>query len=316
MPGTGRGRSGSGPGPVGRTAANRERTVKNESIVYLNGEFVPKSEATVPVEDRGFLFGDAVYEATPAYRGAPFLLDRHLARLSRSLAALRIDYDVGAMPEVHRRLIDENGLDRAPFSYVYVQVTRGVAPRGHAFPREPVPPTVYGFASPAVRPPRSRWEEGYAAITVPDRRWGRADVKVTSLVANVLAQQAATEAGVEDAIFVRDGMALEGTHNNFFAVFGGVVTTSPASNYILHGITRDFVLERAAALGVPVDERAIPVEELREADEAFFAGTTTEIRPTVELDGRPVGTGRVGPVTRRLFDDFLEMTEAGSAPRP
>lgn len=317
MPGTGRGRSGSGPGPVGRTAANRERTVKNESIVYLNGEFVPKSEATVPVEDRGFLFGDAAYEATPAYRGAPFLLDRHLARLSRSLAALRIDCDVGAMPEVHRRLIDENGLDRAPFSYVYVQVTRGVAPRGHAFPREPVPPTVYGFASPAARPPRSRWEEGYAAITVPDRRWGRADVKVTSLVANVLAQQAAAEAGVEDAIFVRDGMALEGTHNNFFAVFEGVVTTSPASNYILHGITRDFVLERAAALGVPVDERAIPVEELREADEAFFAGTTTEIRPTVEVDGRPVGTGRAGPVTRRLFDDFLEMTGgSGSAPRP
>lgn len=289
----------------------REDAVKNESIVYLNGELVPKSEAMVPVEDRGFLFGDAVYEATPAYGGEPFLLDRHLARLARGLAALRIDYDVGAMPEIHRRLIAENGLDGAPFSYVYVQVTRGVAPRGHAFPREPVPPTVYGFASPAVRPPRSRWEEGCAAVTVPDRRWGRVDVKVTSLAANVLAQQAAAEAGVEDAIFVRDGMALEGTHNNFFAVFDGTVTTSPASNYILHGITRGFVLERAEALGVPVDERAIPVEELREADEAFFAGTTTEIRPTVEIDGRAVGTGRVGPVARRLFDDFLEMTGGG-----
>ena len=285
--------------------------MKNESIVYLNGEFVPKSEAMVPVEDRGFLFGDAVYEATPAYGGAPFLLDRHLARLSRGLAALRIDYDVAAMPEIHRRLIAENGLDGAPFSFVYVQVTRGVAPRGHAFPREPVAPTVYGFASPAVRPPRNRWEEGYAAVTVPDRRWGRVDVKVTSLVANVLAQQAAADAGVEDAIFVRDGMALEGTHNNFFAVFDGTVTTSPASNYILHGITRSFVLERAQALGIPVDERAIPVEELREADEAFFAGTTTEIRPTVEVDGRSVGTGRVGPVTRRLFDDFVRVTAGG-----
>ena len=285
--------------------------MKNESIVYLNGQFLPKSEARVPVEDRGFLFGDGVYEATPAYDGRPFLLDRHLARLARGLAALRIDCDLAAMPEIHRRLLAENGLDRAPFSHVYVQVTRGVAPRGHAFPREPIPPTVYGFAGPVVRPPRSRWEQGYAAITVPDRRWGRVDVKVISLVANVLAQQAAVEAGVEDAIFVRDGMALEGTHNNFFAVFGGTVTTSPASNYILHGITRGFVLERASALGIPVEERAIPVEELEKADEVFFAGTTTEIRPTVRVDGRSIGAGRVGPITRRLFDDFVEMATSG-----
>ena len=148
-------------------------------------------------------------------------------------------------------------------------------------------------------------------MTVPDRRWGRVDVKVTSLVANVLAQQAAVDAGADDAILVRDGMALEGTHNNFFAVLGGTVTTYPASNYILHGITRGFVLERARALGIPVEERAIPVEELREAEEVFFAGTTTEIRPTVRVDGRPVGSGRVGTVTRRLFDDFVEVTSGG-----
>ena len=285
--------------------------MKNESIVYLNGVFLPKSEAVIPVEDRGFLFGDGVYEATPAYGGELFLLDRHLARLSRSLAGLRIGYDLAAMPEIHRRLLAENGLDDAPFSFVYVQVSRGVAPRGHAFPSGPVPPTVYGFANPCVRPPRSRWEEGYAAVTVPDRRWGRADIKVISLVANVLAQQAAVDAGVEDAIFVRDGMALEGTHNNLFAVLDGTVTTAPASNYILHGITRGFVLERARALGIPEEERAIPIEELGEAQEVFFAGTTTEIRPTVRLDGRAVGTGRVGPVTRRLFDDFVEMTGSG-----
>ena len=285
--------------------------MKNESIVYLNGKFLPKSEAVIPVEDRGFLFGDGVYEATPAYRGEPFLLDRHLARLSRSLAGLRIGYDLAAMPEIHRRLLAENGLDDAPFSFVYVQVSRGVAPRGHAFPSGSVPPTVYGFANPCVRPPRSRWEEGYAAVTVPDRRWGRADIKVISLVANVLAQQAAVDAGVEDAIFVRDGMALEGTHNNLFAVLDGTVTTSPASNYILHGITRGFVLERARALAIPVEERAIPIEELREAQEVFFAGTTTEIRPTVRVDGHPVGTGRVGPVTRRLFDDFVHVTSGG-----
>ena len=288
--------------------------MKNESIVYLNGKFLPKSEAVIPVEDRGFLFGDGVYEATSAYHGEPFLLDRHLARLSRSLKALRIGYDIAAMPDIHHRLLAENGLDRAPFSFVYVQVTRGVAPRGHAFPSERVPPTVYGFANPCVRPPRSRWEEGYSAVTVPDRRWGRADIKVTSLVANVLAQQAAVDAEAEDAIFVRDGMALEGTHNNLFAVIDGTLATSPASNYILHGITRGFVLERARALGIPVDERAIPVEELREAEEVFFAGTTTEIRPAVQVDGRPVGTGRVGPVTRRLFDDFVRMTSSEGGP--
>ena len=285
--------------------------MKNESIVYLNGELLPKSEAVIPVEDRGFLFGDGVYEATPAYHGEPFLLDRHLARLARSLGVLRIDYDTGAMPDIHRRLLAENGLDRAPFSFIYVQVTRGAAPRGHAFPSEPVPPTVYGFANPCARPPRNRWEEGYSAVTVPDQRWSRADVKVISLVPNVLAQQAAVDAGVEDAIFVRDGMALEGTHNNVFAVIAGTLVTAPASNYILHGITRGFVLERARALGIPVEERAVPVEELRGAEEVFFAGTTTEIRPTVRVDGRPVGTGRVGPITRRLFDDFVEMTSGG-----
>ena len=157
---------------------------------------------------------------------------------------------------------------------------------------------MYGFANPAVRPPRNRWEEGYAAVTVPDRRWGRVDVKVTSLVANVLAQQAAADAGVEDAILVRDGMALEGTHNNFFAVFDGAVTTSPASNYILHGITRGFVLERAEALGIPVDERAIPVEKLREADEVFFAGDDDR-DPPHRAGGRPSGGDGAGSARSR-----------------
>ena len=283
--------------------------MKNESIVYLNGEFVPKSEAAIPVEDRGFLFGDGVYEATPAYHGEPFLLDRHLARLSRSLGALRIDYDPDAMPDIHRRLLAENDLDRAPFSFVYVQVTRGAAPRGHAFPSGPVPPTVYGFANPCARPPRSRWEEGYSAVTVPDQRWSRADVKVISLVPNVLAQQAAggRGRGGRDLRAGRDGARGNPTTTSSRSSTGPLVTAH-ASNYILHGITRGFVLERAAALGVPLAERSLPVGELRAADEVFFAGTTTEIRPTVQVDRRPVGTGRVGPVTRRLYDDFVAMT--------
>lgn len=279
------------------------------SVVYLNGRYVPESEAQVPVTDRGFLFADGVYEVTPAYRGRFFLMERHRDRLLRGLCELRIDADVGALGEVHDRLLDENGLRDEEVSYVYVQITRGAAPRSHAFPREPVPPTVYAFARRFARPTPDVWERGYAAVTVPDRRWARADVKTISLLPNVLAQQAAVEAGVDDAVLVRDGMALEGAHNNFFAVFGRTIVTHPQSNVILPGITRGFVVEMARDMGLQVDERPIQIEELTRADETFFTGTTTEVRPTVRIDERPVGTGVPGPVTRELAAEFRRRTD-------
>ena len=273
-------------------------------IVYLNGDYLPIGEARVSVNDRGFLFADAVYEAVPAYTGRCFLLERHLARLAWGLRTLRIEADVAPLAGVGDELMARNDLLEAEFSVFYMQVTRGAAPRTHAFPTLPVPPTVYAFAKTLVRTTPARWEQGFGAITLPDQRWARADIKTTGLLPNVLAQQAAVEAGVEDAIFIREGMVQEGTHNNVCAVIGGEVTTAPATNHILHGVTRAFTLELCAGLGIPARERAFTVDELRGAEEIFFTGTTTEIRPTVELDGRPVGGGRPGEITRALSEAY------------
>lgn len=281
------------------------------SVVYLNGEYLRADEARISVNDRGFLFGDGVYEVTPAYHGRLFRWAQHLARMRKGLAALGIDFDAAALEQVKQGLLAGNGLDDVPVAYIYVQVTRGIAPRTHAFPNPPVPPSVYGFANRYIRPAREVWERGYLAITVPDQRWPLAEIKAIALLPNCLAQQAAVEAGVSDAIFVRDGIALEGSHNNLFAVFDGVVTTAPKSNYILHGVTRDLMIELAGELGLPVEERTIPVAELYRADEVFFTGTTTEVRPSVEVDGRAIGDGRVGPVARGLFDAFLRVTGSG-----
>jgi D-alanine transaminase len=267
------------------------------STVYLDGAYVPKEDAKVSVDDRGFLFGDGVYEVTPCYGGVPFHLERHLDRLRGGLAWMRIDYDVSALDQVFRKLLADNDLEAAETSLVYVQVTRGVAPRAHPFPTEPVEPTVYAFAKAWTRPAPERWERGFRAITVPDRRWSRVDVKTIALLPNVLAYQAGVEAGVDDVIQVRDGIALEGAHNNLFAVFDGTVTTHPRTNVVLPGVTRGVVLELARGNGIPARERAIGVEELEQADELFFTGTTSEIKPTVEVDGKPVADGEVGPVT-------------------
>src|SRR5688572_9569692 len=265
------------------------------STVYLNGEFLPNTEARVSVDDRGFLFADGIYEVSPAYSGRFFRLDKHMERLKRGLAELRIAFDPSGLPGVHERLLGDNELDEREVAYVYVQITRGVAPRGHAFPDPAVSPTVYAFAREFKRAPRAQWEDGFAAVTVPDRRWARVDVKTIGLLPNVLAQQAAVEAGVSDALLVKDGIAIEGAHSNFFGVIGGTLVTHPTSNVILPGITRAYVLELARELDVPVEERPIQLEELWHAEEAFFTGTTTEIRPTVKVDGRVIGNGRPGP---------------------
>lgn len=286
------------------------------SIVYLNGNYLPMEEATVSVNDRGFLFSDGVYEVTPAYRGRFFLMDRHRDRLLRGLCELRIDADPSGLEAVHDELLARNGLSDEAISIVYLQITRGVAPRTHAFPPTPTAPTVYAFAKAFARPPEERWSRGFSAVTVPDRRWSRVDIKTVSLLGNVLAQQAAVDAGVDDAILVRDGVALEGAHSNLFAVFGSTLVTHPLSTVVLPGITRGYVLEMARELGIEVRERPIQVEELARADEAFFTGTTTELKPCVQIDGRPVGTGRPGPVTTRLSRDFIRRVDAFGAGIP
>jgi D-alanine transaminase len=283
------------------------------SIVYLNGEFLPKDEAKISPDDRGFLLADGVYEVTPFYDGVPFCLDRHLARLERGLSWMRIRQPVDGLEEVQRRLIAENGLEGAETSLVYVQITRGAAPRTHYFPTDPVEATVYAYAKAWDRPSPERWSQGFSVATVPDRRWSRVDVKTICLLPNVLAFQDAIEAGADDALLVRDGVAIEGAHMNFWGVFDGVLVTHPTTNHILSGITRGIVLDLAAADGMPVERRPIQVEELGGAEELFFTGTTGEVRPCVRVDDAAVGDGGVGPITRRLSELFRAEVEAAKA---
>lgn len=280
------------------------------SIVYLNGEYLPKEEAKISPDDRGFLLGDGLYEVTPFYEGVPFGLDGHIARLLRGLCFMRITFDVSMLEEMHRTLIAKNGLDTADRSMVYLQITRGAAPRTHYFPEGDVQPTVYAFAKAWSRPDDERWNRGFSAATVPDRRWSRVDIKTICLLPNAIAFQDAKEKGADDAILVRDGVAIEGAHQNFWAVFGDTAVTHPTTNNILPGITRAILLEEARKAGMKVEERPIQVEDLAHADEAFFTGTTGEVRPVVTIDGRPVGRGVVGDVTRRLSDLVLARVEA------
>lgn len=280
------------------------------TTVYLNGAYLPKAEATISPDDRGFLLGDGLYEVTPFYDGVPFGLDRHMERLLRGLCFMRIDYDISSLEAMHHELITRNALDDAERSMVYMQITRGAAPRTHYFPEEPVEPTVYAYAKAWSRPADEVWDRGFKAATVPDRRWSRVDIKTICLLPNVIAFQAAKDVGADDAILVRDGVAIEGAHQNFWAVFGGKAVTHPVTGHILPGITRGVVLEEARETGIPVEERPIQIEELAWADECFFTGTTGEVRPVVEVDGRPIGDGEVGEVTRRLSDAFLARVEA------
>jgi len=275
-------------------------------LVYLNGQYLPLEEARVPVEDRGFLFADGLYEVIRVYNGRIFALEPHLRRLADGLRALRIGFTgLDELGPIAERLLDENGL-RSGDATIYIQVTRGAAPRAHAFPSPDVPPTVYVAARPFTPYPAAYYENGVKAITVPDTRWTRCDIKTVALIANVLANQQAKEAGAFEALFVRDGVVIEGSHSNLFAVFGDTLVTYPASNYILAGITRSIVLDIAAELGIPVRQGPILADQLFAAGELFLSGTTTEVMPVVQVDGRPIADGRPGPVTQRIQRAFRE----------
>jgi D-alanine transaminase len=274
-------------------------------IVFLNGEYVPRDRAVVSADDRGFVFGDGVYEVTPVYGGRALRMGPRLDRLRGGLAAVRIEYETAGIESIYAELLSRNGLSNVPTAVVYFQVTRGVAKRTHAFPPPGTLPTVYAYANPLPRPHHSEWEAGTKAATVPDTRWGRVDIKTVQLLPNVLAQEAARRAGADEAILIRDGIALEGARSNLFVVLDGVVRTHPPSNQILSGISRQLVLEIARGRGYDVHERATPFERLGEASEVFLTGSTTDVLPIVSIDGIAVGDGRVGPVARDLRDGFL-----------
>lgn len=282
-------------------------------VVYFNGSFRPKADVRVSPDDRGFLFADGVYEVVRAYGGRPFALGEHLERLGRSLGALRIEgVDVDHVGEVVHRLLRENAVADGA---CYIQITRGAAPRRHAFPEAGTPPTVYACTTPMGADPDT-WDRGVAVVLVPDQRWARCDIKSTALLPNVLANQQAKEAGVEEALFVRDGVVTEGSHTNVAAVFEGRLHTHPEGPYILAGVTRRIVLDLCRELGVPVVERPVLAETLPLADEVVLLSTSSEVLPVVEVDGRPVGDGTPGPVARRLLQAYRERTAppVGGAP--
>ena len=269
------------------------------SKVYLNGEYLERDQARVSVFDRGFVFGDGVYEVIPAYGGRLFRFDAHMARLRASLAAIGLPEPLApaAWREALAGLLD--GADQ----WVYLQVTRGPAPRDHRFP-DRVRPTVLAYAEPLAPPAPAVLAEGVAAITVDDFRWSRCDVKSISLLANVLARQRAREAGVAEAILVRDGRVTEGAASNVFAVLDGELVTPPKGPHILPGITRDLVLELAREAGVPAREGPLDAARLAGAAELWLTSSTKEILPVTRLNGAPVGPGRPGPLFARLHEAF------------
>ena len=267
------------------------------------------------VEDRAFVFGDGVYEVLRAINGRLFATRFHNDRLRRSLDGIRITLEESDSPErlaeVGAQLLRENALMEGEAT-VYMQVSRGVATRLHNFPSPPVPPTVY-ISVARFKPYTDLAESGATAISHPDLRWGRCDLKTLNLLPNVLAAQTAKERGAFEAMLIRDGIVTEGAKTNFFGVVDGALRTHPCDNHILPGITRSVLHELARGLRIEVDETPIKVSELPRVSELFLTGTTTDVMPIVSLDGRPVGTGKPGELTRRLQKVLAESLASGGS---
>jgi len=283
-------------------------------LAYLNGRFLSRSAAQVSVEDRGFIFGDGVYEVWRVVNGRLFEAERHVDRLAFGLRELRIArpdlVSVSGITDVAEHLLRESGLSSSGSeATLYVQVTRGAAPRSHQFPPATTEPTVYATVNP-FNPPEKLRSSGAACITIPDIRWSRCDIKTIQLLPNVLAKQEAVEAGALDALLIRDGVVTEGSHANMMAVVRGEIRTHPADNRILPGITRTVVLELARKAGIVTREIAVPEAELATVDELFLVGTTTDVMPLVRVNGRTIGSGAPGPITQRLAREFREYLDA------
>jgi len=277
-----------------------------QPIVYFNGSYMAKEDAKLSPDDRGFLFADGVYEVVRSYGGKLFAMEPHLKRMANGLRALRIEgFDTQELGPVCTELLERNSLADQD-ALIYMQVSRGAAPRIHTFPDPSVTPTVY--AVPSAFTPKVDASVGVPVITSPDMRWMRCDIKSVALLPNCLAAQEAKEKGAPEAILIRDGIALEGTHTSFFGVLDGVVRTAPLSNYVLPSITRAVALELCQENNIPVREFPILQQELDTADELMLVGTTVEIMPIVSVDGRKVGNGKPGPVARRMLELFRPRT--------
>jgi D-alanine transaminase len=278
-----------------------------EMTVFLNGKLLPAEQASVSVLDRGFIFGDGIYELVPVYSRVPFRLDEHLTRLERSLgeAKIRNPYSRSQWRGHIYQLIDAQPFDDQG---VYFQVTRGVAKRDHALPKN-VEPTVFMMSNPLVNPPQAQVEQGGAAVSAQDNRWLRCDIKSISLIGNCLLRQLSAEAGAAETILFRDGKLTEASASNVFIVKRGVIQSPPKSNLILPGITYDVIVELAAANRMPLEFRAVTEAEVRAADEIWVTSSSKEVLAIVELDGKQVGDGRPGPVFRRMHQLYQEFKQ-------
>lgn len=275
-------------------------------IAFVNGRFLPWKDATVSIDDRGFQFGDGVYEVIRTYRGIPFELAAHLDRLQRSAMALSLPqpYSRGQWTQWIHQGLSQAGYQDAK---IYLQITRGVAPRDHAFPSGIAPTvvmTVREFHPLAVQVR----QEGVTAGTCQDLRWGRCDIKSVNLLANVLAREESKKTGVFEAILVKDGLVTEGSVSNVMAVQSGTIVTAPEGPRILSGVTRTVVLGLAKQEGIPVEERFLSVGSLYAADEVFLTGTTLEVLGVVRVDGKIIGSGQPGPITKTLAARWALLT--------
>lgn len=279
------------------------------AMASINGEIVPLAEARIQALDRGFLFADAVYEVIRVYRGKPFLFEEHLARLRRSLEAIRIPYtDLDGLRHRVLNLIGDYGFREA---IIYIQITRGSdVTRHHVFPAK-VSPLEFFYVEEFEDNLEPMRQQGVAVITYPDLRWDRCDIKSTNLLANVLAAQAAKEAGAYEALlYLPDGTLLEGSRTSCFGVLEGKLLTAPTTPSILPGITRALVLRLAREQGIAVQERVLRLDDLPQVAELFLTGTTSEILPIICVDGKPIGEGRPGPLTRRLQEAYRRLVSA------
>lgn len=285
--------------------------MEKNSIVYLNGQFLPIDEAKVSVLDRGFVFGDGIYEVIPVYSGRLFRLEHHLERLDRSLEGIRLSNPLvpDEWSEILHELVTKNG--RSDQS-IYLQITRGVAKRDHAFPVN-VEPTVFAMSNPMGEvDPELR--KGVTAVTVEDFRWKLCHIKSIALLPNILLRQQAIDQGAVEAIMLRDGQVTEGAATNVFIVHNNTVITPPKSNLLLPGITRDLVVELCNKHAIACEERDISEAELRSADEVWLSSSTKEVIPVTTLDGKPVGVGQPGPVWENilaLYQEYKKAVRAG-----
>lgn len=276
--------------------------------VIVNGEVTDRASAKVDIEDRGYQFGDGVYEVIRVYNGKMFTGAEHLNRLVESAKKIRMElpYSPEALAGLMEELIAKNELQTG---IVYMQFTRGTSPRNHVFPGMDVAPTFVAYTRQVARPEESM-QKGVRTILDEDIRWLRCDIKSLNLLGNLLSKQKAAEAGCFEAILHRGLTVTEGSHSNISIIKDGVIITHPADNHILNGITRQKVLEVCQNEHIPFEERAYTLEELYAADEVFSSGTTVEVMPVIEIEGKPVGKGDPGPVTRRLQELFkAEITK-------